>query len=145
MNSKLPYYMAYPMPLQYDDEKIERRDYEYMKSLYPDMAKKILPYIEDECDRMAFNGSMVYDEYPDKLQLRMMCSRIFDAVNRSERMFWEDDMQDEEVYMEDQAMGQRKRPKPPQENWVRNLIEVMLYQELYKRRCDDRRCRRKFY
>ena len=35
MNPKLPYYMAYPMPLAYDDEKIERRDYEYMKSLYP--------------------------------------------------------------------------------------------------------------
>ncbi|CUQ58247.1 Uncharacterised protein [Dorea longicatena] len=32
MNSKLPYYMAYPMPLAYDDERMERRDYEYMKS-----------------------------------------------------------------------------------------------------------------
>ena len=31
MEKKIPYYMAYPMPLLFDDEKIERRDFEYMK------------------------------------------------------------------------------------------------------------------
>ena len=31
MDYRLPYYMAYPMPLQYDDERIERYDFEYMK------------------------------------------------------------------------------------------------------------------
>ena len=50
MNQKLPYYMAYPMPLAYDDERVERMDLEYMKSLYPALAKRILPYIEEECD-----------------------------------------------------------------------------------------------
>lgn len=48
MNEKLPYYMAYPMPLAYDDERVERMDLEYMKSLYPALAKRILPYIEEE-------------------------------------------------------------------------------------------------
>ena len=61
MNPKLPYYMAYPMPLAFDDEKIERRDFEYMKSLYPSMAKKILPYVEDECDRLEYDCSMMYE------------------------------------------------------------------------------------
>ena len=59
--------MAYPMPLQYDDERIEQRDFEYMKSMYPETAKRLLPYVEDECDRMAYEGSVVYDEYPDQL------------------------------------------------------------------------------
>ena len=80
MNSKLPYYMAYPMPLAYDDERMERRDYEYMKSLYPDTAKKVLPYVEEECDRNEYPCSMIYDEYPDRFSLRMMCNRIFDKV-----------------------------------------------------------------
>ena len=40
MDYRLPYYMAYPMPLQYDDERIERYDFEYMKSMYPQTAKK---------------------------------------------------------------------------------------------------------
>ena len=119
MNSKLPYYMAYPMPLAYDDERMERRDYEYMKSLYPDTAKKVLPYVEEECDRNEYPCSMIYDEYPDRFSLRMMCNRIFDKVVSQEKLEPED--------------------------WLRNLIEVILYQELFKRRSDDRRNRRRFY
>jgi hypothetical protein len=72
MQKKLPYYMVYPMPFVYDDGRREERDIEYMKSLYPDMAKRLLPYVEEECDRMEYQNSMMYDEYPDKLQLRMM-------------------------------------------------------------------------
>lgn len=120
MNSKLPYYMAYPMPLAYDDERMERRDYEYMKSLYPDTAKKVLPYVEEECDRNEYPCSMIYDEYPDRFSLRMMCNRIFDQGCKSGKT------------------GTR-------EDWLRNLIEVILYQELFKRRSDDRRNRRRFY
>ena len=88
MNPKLPYYMAYPMPLAYDDEKVERMDFEYMKSLYPSAAKKVLPYVEDECDRLEYQCSMMYDEYPDKLQLRMMSGRIYDNVMKHEKMLY---------------------------------------------------------
>lgn len=148
--------MAYPMPLAYDDEKIERRDYEYMKSLYPGVAKKVLPYVEDECDRMEYQCSMMYDEYPDKLQLRMMSGRIYDNVMKHEKMFYENGYEDvaEQLQMEKQqaprpGRGEPAQNRPPQgtgrPNWLRDLIEVMLYQELYKRRCDNRRCRRRFY
>ena len=82
MMQKLPYYMVYPMPFVYDDERIEERDMEYMKSLYPDAAKRILPYIEEECDRLEYQCSMIYDEYPDRLQLQMMCKRICENVKK---------------------------------------------------------------
>ena len=59
MDQKLPYYMAYPTPLLYDDERRDRMDFEYMKSMYPDAAKQLLPYIEDECDRVAYEGSVI--------------------------------------------------------------------------------------
>lgn len=129
MAVKLPYYMVYPMPLVYDDERIERKDYEYMKSMYPEMAKKILPYIEEECDRCENPCSMIYDEYPDKLQLYMMCNRIFENVCANEKSLTE----------------YKNRGKDQKTDWLKNLIEVMLFQELYKRRCDERRSRRKFY
>ena len=156
MNPKLPYYMAYPMPLAYDDEKVERTDFEYMKSLYPSAAKKVLPYVEDECDRLEYQCSMMYDEYPDKLQLRMMSGRIYDNVMKHEKMFYENGYEDvaEQLQMEKQqaprpGRGEPAQNRPPQgtgrPNWLRDLIEVMLYQELYKRRCDNRRCRRRFY
>ena len=77
MGIKLPYYMAYPASVLFDDSKREEWDYEYLKSMYPELAKKILPYVEEECERMDYEESMIYDEYPDKLQLRLMCSRIY--------------------------------------------------------------------
>lgn len=119
---RLPYYMAYPMPLLYDDEKIDRRDFEYMKSMYPTMAKKVLPYVEEECERMEYDGSVIYDEYPDQLQIRMMCNRIFNRVS---------EMDEEE--------------NPEKEEWLRTLIQIMLFYELHQRRCNRRKFRRKFY
>lgn len=103
--------MAYPMPLVYDDERIERRDLEYMKSMYPEMAKRVLPYVEDECDRMAYAGSMLYDEYPDRLQIRLMCKRVCD-----------------------------KMPKADED-----LVQVLVFHEIHKRRCENRKQKRNFY
>ena len=137
MDYRLPYYMAYPMPLQYDDERIQQRDFEYMKSMYPETAKRLLPYVEDECDRMAYEGSVVYDEYPDQLQMRMMCRRIYDRVKEL------DGIEPEEMQMEAQEhMGIRRRRK---EDWLGDMIQIMVYQELFRRRCDHRKCRRNFY
>lgn len=137
MDYRLPYYMAYPMPSQYDDERIEQRDFEYMKSMYPETAKRLLPYVEDECDRMAYEGSVVYDEYPDQLQMRMMCRRIYDRVKEL------DGIEPEEMQMEAQEhMGIRRRRK---EDWLGDMIQIMVYQELFRRRCDHRKCRRNFY
>ena len=45
MNEKLPYYMAYPMPFSFDDERIERMDLEYLKSMYAKNPKRILSYV----------------------------------------------------------------------------------------------------
>ncbi len=129
MDNRLPYYMAYPMPLQYDDDRIERRDFEYMKSMYPITVKKILPFVEEECERMSYEGSMIYDEYPDQLQMHMMCSRIYDKVRKQKP---ENDME-----MEMQIAGRDDR--------LRDLIQILLFQELFRRRRMHRRNRRRFY
>ena len=154
MDAKMPYYMAYPMPFSYDDERTERMDFEYMKSMYPDTAKKILPYVEEECDRMEYENSMVYDQCPDKLQLRLMSKRVYDNVRKHERMFFGDEEDaglsgldgDQETGISGTARerehGRDGRSKSPS---LRDFIEVMLYQELYKRRCDHRRRCRRFY
>ena len=113
MDNRLPYYMTYPMHLLYNDEKSMRRDLEYMKSIYPRAAKRLLPYIEEECDRMEYGGSMMYDEYPDQLQLRMMCRRIYDR-----------------------AAEEMENPG----EWLMDLIQVMTYNELCQRRCEHRDC-----
>ncbi len=118
MENKLPFYMAYPVPMLYDDDRNARRDYDYMKSIYPDAAKRVLPYIEEECDRMEYDGSMMYDEYPDRLQLRLMCRRIYDKAEKEEN---------------------------DPGTWLMDLIEVMTYQELCRRRAEHRDIRKKLY
>lgn len=118
MDSRLPFYIAYQSPLVWGEERENRRDYEYMKAAYPDTAKRLLPHIEEECDRMEYEGSMMYDEYPDQLQLRVMSRRIYDRT-----------------------MGQEENPG----KWMQELIQVMLYQEICQRRREYRKYKRKFY
>lgn len=127
MDEKLPYYMSYPMPMLYDDECQNQRDYEYMKSVYPGTAKRLMPYIEEECDRLEYTGSVMYDEYPDRLQLLLLCRRIY---NRAK-----EDAAKEDEAKEGGEMGE----------WMQDLIQVMTYQELCQRRRENRSVRRKYY
>ena len=129
MEYRLPYYMAYPMPLQYDDARIERRDFEYMKSMYPITVKRILPYIEEECDRMSYEGSVIYDEYPDQLQIRLMCNRVYEKIKNR-------------VPEDDMEMGMHISE---QDAWLKDLVQIMIFQELFQRRANHRRNRRRFY
>ena len=139
MDNRLPYYMTYPMPLLYDDDKNLRRDLDYMKSIYPKAAKQLMPYVEEECDRCDGPDSMIYDEYPDQLQLRLMSGRIYDRIKSEERPFGENDSAQEMKGVEGQQFRRVRQ------DWLRDLIDVMLYQELYKRRSENRRLRQKFY
>ena len=84
MNAKLPYYKAYPMPMLQDDHKMETLDLEYLRSTYPEKVKKLLPHVVEECDRMSYHGSVIYDEYPDRIQMDLMCRRICDKVGNDE-------------------------------------------------------------
>ena len=125
MEHKLPYYMTYPMDLkEYGEEKQDRRDMEYMKSMYPMSAKKILPYVEDECDRMEYEGSMIYDEYPDRMK-------------EGEKQ--EIAMELEKEQIKTQELGGKRKTR---EQSVMDLVEILLFQEIVQRRCRYRRnCR----
>ena len=114
MIQRLPFYMTYDLFQDYDV-----RDYEYMKCAYPDVAKKLMPYVEEECDRLEYMGSMMYDEYPDQLQLRLMCRRIYDKVTN-------------QGFAEDAIAGK----------WLLDLICVITWQEVMKRRKEYRKYRR---
>ena len=133
MDQKLPYYMAYPMTLDFEAERAERMDYEYLRSMYPEIPKTILPYVEEECDRMAYENSMIYDQYPDKLQLRLMCGKICADIKKHEKLSRNESMRE---LLNDMEQGGK---------WLRDLTEVMLYQELFRRRSGQRRSARKFY
>lgn len=116
------------------------RDVEYMKSMYPMSAKKILPYVEEECDRMEYEGSMIYDEYPDRLLLYLMAGRIYDRMKEGEKK--EIAMEIEKEQVETQEL---KRKKKDREETLMDLVQILLYQEIVQRRCRHRRNCRHYY
>ena len=65
----LPFYAAYPFFMEMDQEKEQERDMQVMKSYYSKTAAAIQELVEQECDRMEYDGSMMFDEYPDKLMM----------------------------------------------------------------------------
>ena len=65
----LPFYMTYPMPMYWDDEDDAVRDLEYFLQLYPEEARRYQKKIMDILDTMDYNGSLIYDEYPDRLAM----------------------------------------------------------------------------
>lgn len=123
---KLPFYMSYPMQNLYLTEMEYEKDMDRMKELYPREVKRILEYVEDECDRMEYEGSLMFDEYPDRMMIERITERICqniigDAVA--------------------ETMAQTETQGITESN-LKSLIGVMLNNEMYRRRCRHRRCRR---
>lgn len=115
-----PFYVAYANPMLYDGERIQEEEFNLMKSYYPDMAKKIQEKVEEECERLDYEGSRLYDEYPDKYMLYHLGRKI-----REEMM--------PEMAVQEVPGG-----------LLDDLVQVLLYQEISRRRCRRHRCRRYF-
>lgn len=202
--SKIPFYMAYPMQTVYMEELEYARDLEKLKGMYPKEVRSIQEMVENECDKMEYEGSLMFDEYPDRVMVNRIVKRIYDAsaasqpdiqkseieqcdMGQYEREQYEEgayeqpdmgdlDMKAEELPLEGNLMAQRgpggpgwgqggpgwgpgrppgpppgpgwgpgRPPGPPPgpgNNGLQNLIEVLLFNEMYQRRCRHKRCRR---
>lgn len=51
------------------------RDFEYFKSLYPEQVRWAQRCVEEVCDAMEYEGSPIYDEYPDRIMLEGLICR----------------------------------------------------------------------
>ncbi len=148
---KMPFYMSYPMQNLYLTEMEYEKDMDRMKELYPRDVKRILEYVEDECDKMEYEGSLMFDEYPDRLMIEGIVDRIYQQLEDSDDGM---DLEAEQYWGEMQPPppgpggppprpGHRPPPPPGRRgNNLQNLINVILNNEMYRRRCRHRRCRR---
>lgn len=59
------------------------RDLEYLQEMYPVEAKKYQKVIVDILDRLDYEGSMIYDEYPDKWQIYRLTQIVLDRLKES--------------------------------------------------------------
>lgn len=96
----------------------EDRDIEYVKEMYPLTFARIQEMVEQECNHQEFVGSMMFDEYPDKMGILRMVNRIFDNVKT-----------DETNCKEGEECIQY-----PDDQWLKDIIMVLLLNEMYRRR-----------
>lgn len=188
---QMPYPLMYPYPDLYMSEMETERDLQYLQQMYPADAKRMQKKVEEELDKLEYEGSMMYDEYPDRVSMLLICDRIEKALDRedAERRAKEEadrgsdmrsganadmrsdmrpganadmgsdmrpdmrpgmgigmrsDMEPEE---EMNAMDMRRRGRGDRDDYRfdrgrRNLLEVLLFNEMHKRRCKRRQCRR---
>lgn len=179
---QLPFYMSYPQNMYMTELEYER-DMERMKELYPEDVKQIQSLVEEECDKMEYEGSMMFDEYPDRVMLKVICDKIYQKASMpQEEPEADKDLEAKQVEALDNrrppgpppppgwrppgpppppgwgppppppgwrpppppppGWGPPPPPPPPHRPGMRNLIEVLLYNEMYQRRCRHNRCRR---
>ena len=90
------------------------RDKKIIYNMYPESAKRLTPYVEEACDRMEYEGGIIYDEYPDQLVMRLKCREICKQV---------------------QGEGNA-------EDVMMDICQILLYHEMYLRRCKRREQRK---
>ena len=71
-----PFYAAQGNPVFYNEEREQEREFDLMRSYYPDTARKIQEKAEAQCQLLDYEGSRLYDEYPDRFMLYHICSQI---------------------------------------------------------------------
>ena len=115
----LPFDGMYPEPVgdhfYFPRSKEEHeRDKRRLQSMYPEAARRLAPYVEECCDRMEYEGGVLYDEAPDQLMMRMKCREICSQV----------------------------QSKDDAEDVLMDLCQIMMYHEMYLRRCKRREQRK---
>ena len=113
----LPFYMTYPITgngllNDYQNEDTVMRDLEYLQQMYPSQAKKFQKKIAEMLDHIDYEGSMIYDEYPDKWQIYRLTQMIVEKIRQG----------DEEGAVE--------------EDWNKTteFVQILLCYEIYRRR-----------
>lgn len=106
----IPFYMTYPGYFGSERESQMIHDMEYLQQMYPDTVKRCQRRVAEILDRTDYEGSMIYDEYPDRYSLLALTKSICRILEK------EEDCQPAE-----------------------NMIQILLFNEVYKRRHGGRR------
>lgn len=111
----LPFYMTYPMPLFYEEEDTVLRDLEYLQEMYPKEARRYQQKIIRILDRFDFDGSVIYDAYPDRLTLYKMAQDIMAVIEKEDKD-------------EGKEIDAVKKPH------ITELVQILMIHEIYRRR-----------
>ncbi len=109
-NGPLPFYLAYPDLYEPKREAMLLQDLDYLQQMYPGQVKRFQRRIAEMLDKTDYEGSMIYDEYPDRYCLQALAGSMLKALEKEEE-------------------------DPP----TQDIVQVLLLTEIYKRRHGGRR------
>lgn len=165
--SAFPFYMGYQGYGQWaqpgivpEDRILE--DLEYLQQMYPTYARKYQSTISSVVNKMDYDGSFIYDQYPDKLTIQRMVESVMALIRTNEEAAdaVNSDMQSNSTLPETAIMPQNLSGNPMQsvpvlnivesdmtdkalteqapwrekEPWIRELVTVLMYYEILTRR-----------
>ncbi|MFZ5353781.1 MAG: hypothetical protein ACOZCL_13815 [Bacillota bacterium] len=123
----MPYYMpeieAGPEMVHYEEDE---KDENYFAEMYPDVCKKMMPYIDMKLDEMEEKDEMLYEGYPDAKLMKNAADEAYDRMMK--------EMPDMMHHYDDSRQYGYRNP-------VRDVFGILLLNELLRRR----RRRRRFY
>lgn len=131
-----PFFMQPEFSEIMEEQKQVERDLRTLQSMYPNAARTLLPYVAEECDKMEYEGSPMYAEYPDPTTIYRIQDRIYQQVK--DQFDVTEEAPDEILALQ----FDHRRRDPRGKNWLDDLARVLLLQEMHHRRCRRRGCRR---
>lgn len=105
----LPYFMANPFT---EDNTFRKNDREYFRQMYPQEVKRYIRVIVEVLDRIDLKESYIYDEYPDRLRMERLADIILRMIPLEKNI---------------------------SRDTQKNLIRVLLWEEIIERRERNRR------
>lgn len=112
-------------------ERLLREEVWKMRSYYPETARRLWRQAEEACDKMEYEGSWMYDEYPDRLMIRLLANKMAKEAARE---------------MEREQGKDRKPDRDGREElWLEEMARVLLADEICRRRCRRQRRRQRIW
>ncbi len=120
------------------------KELEQIMEMYPSRAKEIQKKVVEVCDSIDYDGSILYDEYPDKFVLSKYCDKIFQDMEPTQVEMASENLENQQVNSAARQGGGGRGPcrncRP--NDGRRDLIDVLFFNEIFRRRCRKGKCRR---
>ena len=121
-----------PVPASFLESQREERERELLRTFYTRNTVELEQMVKEECDRMDYPGSMIYDVYPDRFVTEHICRRIADQFREMSK----DQKEDRAYLMEAEAKWREEKNDRSgrKEDFLEELVRVLFLEEIYRRR-----------
>ena len=124
----MPFYMAYSWPNEIGEEW-EDREWNILKSWYSGEILQAQEAVEKACDELDYEGSWIYDEYPDRDRMEREQMKIQKRLEQN---------RPGELRLPDGNTVEASDRSPGK---IEELLQVLWYNEVFRRRWRRRKCR----